>query len=251
MNALILTMGKGQRARPWSHFCNKVLFKVDRIPLIVHHIKELASRGVRNIVIMAGKSCRQIETLAKEETRAKVTVWRMSSLAPGSGGYCRTVMNRFRFKRSIIIYGDTFFEGSSYDLAIESYRSSKNYILVEPPIDDKGVVIYNKNTGAVISIDESGRSRETPVNGLRGRNTGLMALNRDMLWKKKGDLMRDLLPARVKYLHAKPGKERGFDLGEIDNYIRFIVSRNLPDTEVFRTEQIFCISKEILEGLNG
>lgn len=51
MKAMILAAGRGERMRPLTDSCPKPLLKVAGIPLIEHHVKNLAKAGIRDIVI--------------------------------------------------------------------------------------------------------------------------------------------------------------------------------------------------------
>ena len=51
MKAMILAAGRGERMRPLTDHCPKPLLKVLGTPLIEHHIRKLASIGVKDIVI--------------------------------------------------------------------------------------------------------------------------------------------------------------------------------------------------------
>ncbi|MDI6787936.1 MAG: NDP-sugar synthase [Planctomycetota bacterium] len=250
MNAIILTMGKGERMRPWSLFCNKVLFKVNGQPLLKRHIEMLKERGVTSIVVIAQKSVKEIKELARQEKEIKVSVWEQQSLSDGSGGCCRKVMDEYKYDKAIIVYGDTYFEESSYNEIVDCYKKKNNYILVEPSFDNKGIIAYNKSNYHVSYVDEKGE-KERVSDGVTdyGRNTGLMVLSRDVLWRKAGDLMKDVLPPRAKNLFVKIARSPGIDVGILNNYIRLIIRNSLPGEEIFKTEQIYCIVKEVIEGL--
>ena len=48
---MILAAGRGERLRPLTDTCPKPLIKVAGIPLIEHHIRQLASAGIKEIII--------------------------------------------------------------------------------------------------------------------------------------------------------------------------------------------------------
>lgn len=51
MKAMILAAGRGERMRPLTDTCPKPLLKVNGIPLIEYHIRNLAAAGIKDIVI--------------------------------------------------------------------------------------------------------------------------------------------------------------------------------------------------------
>jgi MurNAc alpha-1-phosphate uridylyltransferase len=51
MKAMILAAGRGERMRPLTDNCPKPLLKINGIPLIEYHIKNLVAAGIQNIVI--------------------------------------------------------------------------------------------------------------------------------------------------------------------------------------------------------
>ena len=61
MRAMILAAGRGERMRPLTDRTPKPLLEVGGQPLIVHHIRALATAGFRELVINLGHLGRQIE----------------------------------------------------------------------------------------------------------------------------------------------------------------------------------------------
>ncbi|AZQ83261.1 nucleotidyltransferase family protein [Colwellia sp. Arc7-635] len=51
MKAMILAAGRGARMRPLTDSCPKPLLKVQGLPLIEHHIRNLVAAGIEDIVI--------------------------------------------------------------------------------------------------------------------------------------------------------------------------------------------------------
>ncbi|MDI6787112.1 MAG: sugar phosphate nucleotidyltransferase [Planctomycetota bacterium] len=220
-NAIILASGPGMRMHPWTLTCPKVLFKIKGKSLLDWHIDCLKENGIKNIIITAHYLSDRIRKATKEKIFHEYRLI-------GSGGACRKIMRRYRLKRAVIIYGDTYFSPEIYTMIPEVYaQNDRNFIFTEDPGGhSNGLIRYNWTTGKITTLSEKKK-----ISDPDGRNAGIMILNSSVLTRPVGDLMSNVLHRRDD-LYAFP-IQPGVDMGVMKNYIRFgLENYGSPQTQV-------------------
>ncbi|NQZ81618.1 MAG: nucleotidyltransferase family protein [Colwellia sp.] len=74
MKAMILAAGRGERMKPLTDHCPKPMLKVAGIPLIEHHIINLAQAGIKDIVVNHAWLGERIENHLKDGSQWGVTI---------------------------------------------------------------------------------------------------------------------------------------------------------------------------------
>ncbi|MDD5358538.1 MAG: sugar phosphate nucleotidyltransferase [Candidatus Nanoarchaeia archaeon] len=236
MNAIILASGKGTRMQPWTNNKNKVMFKVDGKPLLQHHIENLLRIGVKQIFITTWWKSEEIEFQFKHFQ--EVIFFKEGSLN-GSGTAVNQIMLLYSLKKTIIIYGDTYYDTYYYQLIKLLYKKKKNFIIVDNwnCNDKNGLIKYTSDDFKILEIKENGFSDQILPEISIGKNIGLLIINLSLLYVSKlstGDLMNSVLKTYlnsegIKNLYVFPifstKKNVWCDIGQINIFIQFILDR--------------------------
>ncbi|HLC23521.1 MAG TPA: NDP-sugar synthase [Dehalococcoidia bacterium] len=214
MNAIILAAGRGIRMQPWTETWPKVLFRVGGKPLLTYHVERLNAVGVADIVVTAWHLWERIgewwDGIRKDYPGIRIFV--EPELLP-TGTACRTVMEDSKWRRAVIVNGDTWQPPEVYDELQYLYGDSRrHFIFTEPPGSKRnGLVEYNETTRRITRIGEHGG-----LTRANGRNSGIVILSSDVVAGRGGDLMTDMLSAqRSLFAHLVPG---GIDAGTPEGY---------------------------------
>lgn len=227
MNAIILAAGKGERMLPWTENKNKVMFKVEGIPLLEHHINNLKRIGIKNIYIPTFWKAEEIE--AKYANIPEVIFYRMESLERGSGGVCIDIFKKYNIDRAIIINGDTYYDEQFYDKIPYLYSLDEvNFVFVQNISKDNmsGLLTFNKGTHEISGIYEKFKI-DIEQTDLLSKNIGIMILNKIHFIKtgvSKGDLMKDALPKFNDLYAYSMQSKKWCDIGNIDRYINIVLN---------------------------
>jgi D-sedoheptulose 7-phosphate isomerase len=229
MNAIILASGPGTRMLPWTATKNKVMFKVDGKPLLQYHIENLRRIGVKRIFITMHWKSPEMENQIISDilpnisyTKTKEIIAYGEKKLNGSGTAVTEIMVNYKLDRTIVIYGDTWFEPDYYDFIEFVYnRDLCKYIFVDSNQESANIA-YNKYTKQVMKISESGKIEIDSETQSKGKNVGILILKSDIIGT--GDLMKDVLP-KYNSIYAICNILKWCDIGEIERYIILILSR--------------------------
>lgn len=266
MNAIILASGPGSRMQPWTNTKNKCMFKVDGKPLLIYHIENLINVGVKEIIITIHWQAEELITAISKwmeflpNTGYTIKYFIEKKLC-GSATAVSEIMKKYNLDRTIVIYGDTWFDSVFYNYFYSAYNAyTTNQIFVKP-VDEftNGLVYYDPVTNKVISIIEKYNSSEIVYlpGTVKGINTGALILNK---LDGNGDLMNDVLPKIKLYVWEHSCK--WVDIGQIDRYIRLILEqydsiavqsliKNLPERFIEFAKKILLAERIFIAGNGG
>lgn len=226
MSAIILASGRGERQKPFTDNTNKVMFKVDGIPLIETHVKRLKEVGVKNIVITLFWQGDKIRNHFKGKNYKGLHFFNENGLT-GSGTAVSEIMQKYNFDRTIVIYGDTWYEDFYYTFIPVMYKTNNNFITVEKLNSENkynsGFISYDINDSKAIEISENKILKSNNPNISIGKNSGILVINKDI--RGEGDLMNDVLPKYIDNLHVWECGKLWCDIGELNRYIELLLSR--------------------------
>lgn len=134
MKAMILAAGFGERLRPLTETTPKPLLKVGNKPLIQYHVENLASAGVRELVINTSWLGDQIETFLGDGSRFGVDItWsRENEPLETGGGICRA-LPLLGSEPFLLINGDVWTDYPLLDLVNQFWSEDMDAHLVLVP----------------------------------------------------------------------------------------------------------------------
>lgn len=114
MKAIIPAAGVGTRLRPHTYTLPKALLHVAGKPILAHILDQLMELDVQEVVIVVGVLGKKIETFVREHYPLKATfVEQKERLGLGHSIY--VALETIEPAPSMIVYGDTVFEGQIAD----------------------------------------------------------------------------------------------------------------------------------------
>ncbi len=114
MKAIIPAAGVGTRLRPHTHTLPKALLHVAGKPILAHILDQLMELDVQEVVIVVGILGEKIEAFVREHYPVKATfVEQKERLGLGHSIY--VALETIEPAPSMIVYGDTIFEGQIAD----------------------------------------------------------------------------------------------------------------------------------------
>jgi MurNAc alpha-1-phosphate uridylyltransferase len=109
MKAMILAAGFGERLRPLTETTPKPLLRVGGKPLIQYHIENLATVGVRDVVINTGWLGDQVEAFVGDGSRFGVSVqWSREADPLETGGGIRNALPLLGSEPFLVINSDVW-----------------------------------------------------------------------------------------------------------------------------------------------
>lgn len=110
MKAIIPAAGVGTRLRPHTHTLPKALLHVAGKPILAHILDQLMELDVEEVVIVVGVLGEKIEAFVSQEYPVKATFVEQEKRL-GLGHSIYVALEAIEPAPSIIVYGDTIFEG--------------------------------------------------------------------------------------------------------------------------------------------
>ena len=114
MKAIIPAAGVGTRLRPHTHTLPKALLHVAGKPILAHILDQLMELKVEEVVIVVGVLGEKIEAFVREHYPVKATFVEQKERL-GLGHSIFVALEAIEPAPSIIVYGDTIFEGQIGD----------------------------------------------------------------------------------------------------------------------------------------
>ena len=109
MKAMILAAGRGERMRPLTDTCPKPLLAAGGAPLIVHHLRRLASAGITDVVINHAHLGHMIEAALGDGSAWGVRIaYSPEATALETAGGIRTALPLLGDAPFLVINGDVF-----------------------------------------------------------------------------------------------------------------------------------------------
>ncbi len=134
MKAMILAAGFGERLRPLTETTPKPLLKVGNKPLIQYHIENLASAGVRELVINTSWLGDQIEAFLGDGSRFGVDIsWSREHEPLETGGGIRRALPLLGSEPFLLINGDIWTDYPLEDLVNRPWSEDMDAHLVLVP----------------------------------------------------------------------------------------------------------------------
>jgi D-glycero-alpha-D-manno-heptose 1-phosphate guanylyltransferase len=178
VTALILAGGRGKRLRSVVSDRPKPMALIGRVPFLEILIRSLASKGVRDFVLLTGYMGEIIEEYFKVPFDGSLSIkFSRERLALGTGGAVK-IAESLASDPSLLVNGDTFFDGDLDSLIQFHKKKSATVTLSLFPVED--VTRYGS-----VEVDHEGR-----ITGFREKaegmgpgliNAGLSALSRDFI----------------------------------------------------------------------
>lgn len=109
MNAIIPVAGRGKRLRPHTHTQPKVLMNVAGKPILAYILDELRSLGVEEIVLVVGYLAEKVEEYVREHYSFRAHFVHQDE--PMGNGHAVYVARQYVTNTTLIVFGDTVFEG--------------------------------------------------------------------------------------------------------------------------------------------
>lgn len=137
MKAMILAAGRGERMRPLTDKCPKPLLKVQGIPLIEYHVKNLVAAGIKDIVINYAWLGQQLVDYLKcgKQFSANISYSEEPVALETAGGIIKALPMLVEHEDDVfvVINGDVFCDFNCQDLPILSTECDAHLMLVENP----------------------------------------------------------------------------------------------------------------------
>jgi D-glycero-alpha-D-manno-heptose 1-phosphate guanylyltransferase len=228
VTALILAGGRGKRLRSVVSDRPKPMALVGRIPFLEILIRSLAAKGVRDFVLLTGYMGEMIEEYFKVPINGDISIrFSRERLALGTGGAVKTAES-MASDPSLLVNGDTFFDGDLDSLLQFHEEKSASVTLSLYPVED--VSRYGS-----VEVDYEGR-----IMGFREKaegmgsgliNAGLSMLSRDFITslpEGRFSMEQEIFPTLVKSgkMFGLCMKRPFFDIGTPDSYSEFKIFVN-------------------------
>jgi len=134
MKAMVLAAGFGERLRPLTEKTPKPLLKVGNKPLIQYHIENLASAGVRELVINTSWLGDQIEAFLGDGSRFGVDIsWSREDEPLETGGGIRRALPLLGGEPFLLINADIWMDYPLLDLVNRPWSEEMDAHLVLVP----------------------------------------------------------------------------------------------------------------------
>ena len=160
ISALVLAGGMGTRLRSVVSDRPKPMALVKGVPFIQLLIESLAAKGIRDFVLLVGYMAEVIESHFKEHSGKKFTIRFSREQTPlGTGGAVKK-SEAFATDPSLLVNGDTFFDGDVEALLRFHNEKAADVTLSLLPVDD--VSRYGS-----VTVDEYGG-----ITGFREKHEG-------------------------------------------------------------------------------
>lgn len=144
MKAMILAAGQGQRMRPLTDHLPKPLLTVGKDPLIVHHIKNLASAGIREIVINLGHLGDKLKSALGDGRQYNVSIeYSPENPVLETGGGIAQALNLLGEKPFIALSGDIYTDFPFSALPQEPKGLAHLVLVDNPPHHPRGDYALN------------------------------------------------------------------------------------------------------------
>jgi D-glycero-alpha-D-manno-heptose 1-phosphate guanylyltransferase len=223
VTALILAGGRGERLRSVVSDRPKPMALIGRVPFLEILIRSLASKGVRDFVLLTGYMGEMIEEYFKDPFDESLSIkFSRERLPLGTGGAVK-IAKSMASDPSLLVNGDTFFDGDLDSLIQFHKEKSATVSLSLFPVDD--VSRYGS-----VEVDHEGR-----ITGFREKaegmgsgliNAGLSLLSRDFIRNLPDgsfSMEQEIFPGLVKsgQMFGLCMKRPFFDIGTPDSYSEF------------------------------
>ena len=120
----VLAGGLGKRMRPLTKQLPKALLEVGGEPFVVHQLRLFAREGIKDVKLLVGYGCNQIEHLVGDGSKfgLKVDYIVDGPTLLGTGGAVRHALD-YLGGEFLVIYGDSWLD-APYGPVVEAFRAS-------------------------------------------------------------------------------------------------------------------------------
>ncbi|MGG1312127.1 MULTISPECIES: sugar phosphate nucleotidyltransferase [Cohnella] len=196
MKAVILAGGTGSRLKPLTYWTNKHLLPVGTYPMICHGVAKLRHAGIRDIVIVTGRSSLGgfADVLGSGRDWGVSILYRVQEEAGGIAQaleLARPVIGPG--EKFAVLLGDNLFEQSLVPF-VEAYEKQREgaMVLLKKVGDPRryGVPLLEEETGKILYIEEKPEIPQSPycVTGLYFYSSDVFEIVERIRPSRRGEL---------------------------------------------------------------
>lgn len=155
MKAMILAAGKGERMKPLTNEIPKPLLKVGTLPLIVHHIKNLARANIREIVINLGHLPEKIpnELMNGHQFGVEIQYSYEDPILETGGAILKALNSAFLDNNPFLVISGDIYTDFPFEKLVAQPKTLAHLVMVDnPPHHLKGD--YSLHEGFVVPKNE-------------------------------------------------------------------------------------------------
>jgi histidinol-phosphate phosphatase family protein len=150
MQCLILAGGKGTRLSSRLNGRPKPLIEIDGVPLLERQLRQLASSGVRDALVLVNHEAGQIDAFLRERDWGSLAISLIDDGEPrGTAGAVLACLDRLE-DRFLVVYGDTLFDIDIQALCAAHAHAACDALLFLHPNDHPA-------DSDLVEVDECGR----------------------------------------------------------------------------------------------
>jgi len=216
--AIILAGGQGSRLRPYTTVLPKPLLPIGEVPILEIIIRQLKSKGFKNIVISTGYLAGLIEAYFTDGKRWGVNIRYVREDKPlGTAGAVKLVKDVE--DDCLVMNGDilTDLDFSSLLKAHRSKKAAATLTIKERVVKTDFGVVEMKTDGSLADYIEKPEHRSLVSTGIYILNKGCRDFIKTDERIGMPDLMLKMKTAGEK-VHCFPTKAAWFDLGRLDDF---------------------------------